>query len=226
MIQSFANAAEAIGGTTAQQMAGVNSALGAVTDTMGNVLGEQHSAYKDFATTQAIISGALAVNQVYADSSIPSTAGKMAAAALIGAQTGAQIAKIRSQGENFRDGGMIRGPGTSRSDSIPANLSDGEFVMRAEAVRRIGANNLERMNEGDVPGFARGGAVGNVTSAPTINIISEGGNRVETEEGVDLNGEPQITARIKDATRDNIRTGRHNADMQAQFNIRRRPVRR
>ena len=35
-------------------------------------------------------------------------------------------------------GGEIEGPGTGTSDSIPANLSDGEFVMTAEAVRNAG----------------------------------------------------------------------------------------
>jgi len=35
-------------------------------------------------------------------------------------------------------GGEIKGPGTGTSDSIPANLSDGEFVMTAEAVRNAG----------------------------------------------------------------------------------------
>ena len=32
-------------------------------------------------------------------------------------------------------GGEIMGPGTGTSDSIPAMLSDGEFVMTARAVR-------------------------------------------------------------------------------------------
>lgn len=35
-------------------------------------------------------------------------------------------------------GGEVEGPGTGTSDSIPANLSDGEFVMTAEAVRNAG----------------------------------------------------------------------------------------
>ena len=35
-------------------------------------------------------------------------------------------------------GGEIFGPGTGTSDSIPARLSDGEFVMTAEAVRNAG----------------------------------------------------------------------------------------
>tara|TARA_R110002110_G_scaffold266177_1_gene482010 strand:- start:5001 stop:6728 length:1728 start_codon:yes stop_codon:yes gene_type:complete len=35
-------------------------------------------------------------------------------------------------------GGEVFGPGTGTSDSIPARLSDGEFVMTAEAVRNAG----------------------------------------------------------------------------------------
>ena len=38
-----------------------------------------------------------------------------------------------------RIGGHLEGPGTGTSDSIPAKLSDGEFVMTAKAVRGAGA---------------------------------------------------------------------------------------
>lgn len=38
-------------------------------------------------------------------------------------------------------GGEIVGPGTGTSDSIPARLSDGEFVMTAQAVRNAGGGN-------------------------------------------------------------------------------------
>ena len=40
-------------------------------------------------------------------------------------------------------GGMIRGPGTGTSDSIPALLSDGEFVMTDAAVRGAGRGDRE-----------------------------------------------------------------------------------
>tara|TARA_R110001606_G_scaffold201456_3_gene349463 strand:- start:130 stop:1794 length:1665 start_codon:yes stop_codon:yes gene_type:complete len=40
--------------------------------------------------------------------------------------------------QRFASGGPVSGPGTSRSDSIPAMLSDGEFVMNARAVRGAG----------------------------------------------------------------------------------------
>jgi hypothetical protein len=43
---------------------------------------------------------------------------------------------------NAKIGGPINGPGTGTSDSIPARLSDGEFVMTAKAVR--GAGNGDR----------------------------------------------------------------------------------
>jgi hypothetical protein len=49
-----------------------------------------------------------------------------------------------AQGGEFpRKTGEISGPGTGTSDSIPAMLSDGEFVMTAKAVR--GAGNGDRM---------------------------------------------------------------------------------
>jgi hypothetical protein len=40
--------------------------------------------------------------------------------------------------------GPINGPGTGKSDSIPAMLSDGEFVMTAEAVRNAGGGNRRK----------------------------------------------------------------------------------
>jgi|TARA_R100001460_G_scaffold100257_2_gene143799 hypothetical protein len=45
---------------------------------------------------------------------------------------------LKGRGVDLRDGGEASGPGTGTSDSIPARLSDGEFVMTAEAVRNAG----------------------------------------------------------------------------------------
>lgn len=61
-------------------------------------------------------------------------------------------------------GGLIRGPGTGTSDSIPALVSNGEYVVRAEAVKRVGVEFMHRINQGDVPralrSFRDGGQVG------------------------------------------------------------------
>ena len=49
-------------------------------------------------------------------------------------------------GSGLATGGQVRGPGTSTSDSIPAWLSDGEFVMRAKAVKKYGLPKMHAMN--------------------------------------------------------------------------------
>ena len=45
----------------------------------------------------------------------------------------------------FTDDGEVEGPGTETSDSIPALLSDGEFVFTAKAVKHIGVDKLRKM---------------------------------------------------------------------------------
>lgn len=50
----------------------------------------------------------------------------------------------------FASGGLVSGPGGPRDDQVPALLSDGEFVIRADAVRRIGLRNLHALNEGGI----------------------------------------------------------------------------
>lgn len=67
--------------------------------------------------------------------------------------------------QKFATGGLIRGPGTGTSDSIPALLSNGEYVIRAAAVRKLGKNALDLLNRGiPIPRFADGGLVGAVSS--------------------------------------------------------------
>ena len=45
----------------------------------------------------------------------------------------------------FTGSGTVEGPGTGRSDSIPARLSDGEFVFTAKATEEIGEDTLMSM---------------------------------------------------------------------------------
>ena len=45
----------------------------------------------------------------------------------------------------FSGEGPVDGPGTETSDSIPARLSDGEFVITAKAAEEIGVDNLMSM---------------------------------------------------------------------------------
>lgn len=66
----------------------------------------------------------------------------------------------------FAGGGRIRGKGTGTSDSILARLSNGEFVMRAAAVRKYGPDFMAKLNGLRLPGYASGGLIGAAMSAP------------------------------------------------------------
>ncbi|NLA28200.1 MAG: hypothetical protein GX875_00880, partial [Propionibacterium sp.] len=76
-------------------------------------------------------------------------------------------------------GGPIFGPGTATSDSIPAWLSNGEFVVRTAAAERLGYGVLDYINRwGQLPqqGYASGGQVAPLSrqlvqsAAPVINL--------------------------------------------------------
>lgn len=66
--------------------------------------------------------------------------------------------------------GYITGAGTGTSDSIPAMLSNGEYVLRSSAVDRIGIGTLNAMNAGAVPQFSEGGSVGDVVSGGNHSV--------------------------------------------------------
>ena len=53
--------------------------------------------------------------------------------------------KVLDTASEFSGAGEVDGPGTGVSDSIPARLSDGEFVITKKATDAIGADNLQRM---------------------------------------------------------------------------------
>ena len=53
--------------------------------------------------------------------------------------------KVIDVAQEFAGSGPVEGPGSGVSDSIPARLSDGEFVFTAKAAKEIGADELMRM---------------------------------------------------------------------------------
>ena len=72
--------------------------------------------------------------------------------------------KVMLSASEFAGSGEVEGPGTGISDSIPARLSDGEFVITKKATDQIGADNLqtmmddaERASDGSLMGMANGG---------------------------------------------------------------------
>lgn len=73
-----------------------------------------------------------------------------AAVAIVAMVTGHSINYGSGYAHLFAEGGKVEGPGSSTSDSIPAMLSNGEYVINAESARMIGYDTLDRLNEGDL----------------------------------------------------------------------------
>jgi len=102
---------------------------------------------------------------------------------------GMQIVEIDMA--NKADGGIIRGPGTGTSDSIPTMLSNGEYVIKASSVKSIGVpalDNLNKMASGglvaryDMPRMTTGGRL----KMGTGGLAQSGGS--EYNINVTLNG--------------------------------------
>ena len=64
--------------------------------------------------------------------------------------------KVIEKASEFTGAGEVEGPGTGTSDSIPARLSDGEFVFTAKAVKQLGVDNLNKMMDDAEAAFDAG----------------------------------------------------------------------
>jgi hypothetical protein len=100
-------------------------------------------------------------------------------ASLAGAGSGTGEATTGAAG--FATGGEVRGPGTARSDSIWARLSNGEFVIQAAAVRKYGVQFLSALNAMSLsrrsfPGFNMGGLVDALAPMRAVPAYASGGS--------------------------------------------------
>ena len=93
--------------------------------------------------------------------------------------------KVIDVAQEFAGAGPVEGPGSGVSDSIPARLSDGEFVFTAKAVEEIGADNLmAMMKDAEAKADERqplqtGGAIGEEETMATKTPMTEQVIRVE-----------------------------------------------
>ena len=102
------------------------------------------------------------------------TASEIISAAMIGAAgANAGSSAFGAAALVAATGGYISGPGSSTSDSIPARLSNGEFVVNAASVKKYGVDYLHAINTGRAHHYASGGLVSNVSSPKAPNIYDE-----------------------------------------------------
>ena len=83
----------------------------------------------------------------------------------------------------FATGGYVSGAGNGTSDSIPAMLSNGEFVINAAATSKFGPL-LEQINSGSFGSFATGGSVGSSPrpqARPSSNVGQSPYDQIATQ---------------------------------------------
>jgi hypothetical protein len=101
-------------------------------------------------------------------------------------------------GKNMGLGGMMRGSGTPTSDSIPAMLSNGEYVVKASSVNKYGSGFMDAVNAGS---FAAGGMVKNYKSPIIAAYMSGGGFAAHTMMGYKDGG--AVSSNIDNSSNDN-----------------------
>ena len=161
----------------------VENAFATMFEQIGSGAKSAKDAFADFA--RSVI---LAINRIAAQKIAEELFGGMSKGG--GGGLGGLISGL-FQWAGFASGGYVTGPGTTTSDSIPARLSAGEYVLRAEAVRRVGVEFLHALNGGLAAprwfgprlAFAEGGLVPDIAQAPAaapsqsvriVNVIDPG----------------------------------------------------
>ncbi len=161
----------------------VENAFATMFEQIGSGAKSAKDAFADFA--RSVIS---AINRIAAQKIAEELFGGMSKGG--GGGLGGLISGL-FQWAGFASGGYVTGPGTTTSDSIPARLSAGEYVLRAETVRRVGVEFLHALNGGLAAprwlgprlAFADGGLVPEVAQASAaapsqsvriVNVIDPG----------------------------------------------------
>ena len=102
--------------------------------------------------------------------------------------------------QEFAGSGPVNGPGSGVSDSIPARLSDGEFVFTAKAVEEIGEDSLmSMMKEAEAAADERQGfAEGEMVEEKPQSMLSQTGivQEDETAKGITEDMRKEVTKNI------------------------------
>lgn len=170
-----------------EQARQTQQALGAAVQAMGSfsamfdALGGEGERYAEFSKALAIFE--VALQQAQAIAGAVANAAKYSIPWLLPVQIASSVAAViaaiaqatqvtdSAQTPKYASGGLVTGPGTGTSDSIPAMLSNGEAVMTAQAVNDWGAM-LSAMN------VASGGNAIQVSNLPQRNDGMKGMERM------------------------------------------------
>jgi len=205
---------EKLTGSVAQADAGILGWLGSVGSSIASALG--------FGTATAVASGTTATA---ATTTLGfTTALSLATGALMQLASAAMTASMTSGFSFFSTGGYVSGAGTGTSDSIPAMLSNGEYVINAKATKRHGAL-IKAINDGsDIGRFSTGGQVGNNLPVMSMESQTKRMSGVAPSQKGSTTVNLQVTGDVTEATRKAVRDMGNELSQQVEGNFRERGV--
>lgn len=143
--------------TAQMQLAAGQQIADSMASIAGSIFGEQSKAYRamfDLSKAFSIAKASLAMFDDIAQAASKGWPQNIPLIAQAAAEGAAIIADIRSIALTFAEGGYVAGAGTGTSDSIPAYLSNGEFVINAAQTAQWRPM-LEAINAGRTPSLAQ-----------------------------------------------------------------------
>lgn len=185
-----------------EQLTAASDMFSSLSDIAKTFAGEQSGIYKAMFIASkafAIADSIIKIQQGIANALALPFPANLGAVATVAAQAASIVSNIQAVSLALADGGYVSGPGSGRSDSIPAMLSNGEYVVNAQATSAYRPL-LESINSGGSPVMASHGGSGSGGGGVTVQVVDQRSNgaQVEIERSTDGSGNEVIRAIIRD----------------------------
>ena len=169
------------------QLSSGQQIAGSFADTFKTIAGEQSNGYKLMFTAQkafAIAQSAMAIQQGIAQAFALPFPLNLAAAATVAAQTASIVSNIKAiRAEGFKDGGYT---GNGGVNDVAGVVHGQEYVLNAEATKRVGRGTLDALNNGGT--LESGGGVNVIINVPqgykAVQTQSENGVTIDIVENM------------------------------------------
>lgn len=195
-----------VGAVTTAETAGAAAVASAKVAADGVATASSLAATATVETAQVAAAGTTLA--AWLPAALVASVGTLGAAAIVG---GTALLAAFALFKGFSTGGYVSGSGTGTSDSIPARLSNGEFVVNAKATKRNRAL-LEAINSNERVSVA-GGSTASVPTQPsssqavvaaapqpkvTVNLIEDRSRAGTVDQRAGDNGQLEIDAFVSD----------------------------
>jgi tape measure domain-containing protein len=188
-------------GTLTKIYDGIVGGFESSTDVFSGVLGAVSGGFSAaIPALGSLVSGFLSLFGIQATEAITMATGLAVIQAFltsINAGIWAIFTRVSLDNPAFASGGLVKGAGTGKSDSISAMLSNGEFVVNAKATKD-NFSLLSAINSGNMKGFALGGMVStSMISTPSPVKLTSDSAQSSSQQVININVTGDISRQTK-----------------------------